>query len=653
MSDHPTRTDADVEAFRPSVLLFVTLLLLVLVASPLSAASGPRREAPPAELSADLDPAEAHPEWASGEAGIVAAPALVSFDRAVAATATEAAPDEPRFHLQGDYEQHQPGGVDRNGASLPPGSDIDPPPQSAADSLEPLAPGDLSAQFQGLTNTGWIPPDTILAVGPTTVVEAVNSGFAVYTKNGGTLQGYTTYANFLASLLPAGFQGVLFDPRVLYSPEHSRYVMLILGLDTINQNSYFFIMVSQTTDPTGNWWVYTVAAESGNAADTDAWVDYCGLGADSWGAYVTCNMFRWTGSFKYGKLWSFDPPIFSGGTTHSWAFWDLRWNDNSSAFSLQPAQPYSIAFDTATFFVNTFSSSGNRALLWRMTGDRGNAPTLTRSTINTQSYFAIGTNVDQPTVSTDLDGGDARIQNVAYKDRRVYAVLTSDPDFLGLRSGWLLVKLNVDTSTLDWQELTASNNGFFYFYPAITLDGYGDTSPNLAIFGSWTDTETAVTPGTQYASALFKIYVNQPNDNSGPFVSFASGVDWYIRLDSSGRNRWGDYSGAAFDWSTGNVWGAAETAGFLDTWRTYLRGMEIADASCPTDLTLSNTTLTGDATYRAVNQVTLGPSLTVNGSTIRVYAGGRVVIGSGTHIGGSFRAGTPASPCTAAPAAAG
>lgn len=68
--------------------------------------------------------------------------------------------------------------------------------------------------------------------------------------------------------------------------------------------------------------------------------------------------------------------------------------------------------------------------------------------------------------------------------------------------------------------------------------------------------------------------------------------------------------------------------------------------SCPTDLTLSNTTITGTEVYRALDTITLGPSLTIDGSDIEVKAGQRVVITSGTAIGGSFSAGTSLSPCT-------
>lgn len=543
----------------------------------------PVEGAPPAGVVQE-NPEELHSAGLSGQTEAVDA-AAVSFLEAVEQTARTPAPGYTRSHIQGEFLQEQPTDQASRRDFSPEESlhDESRPPENE-DSTQPLAPGDLAAEFDGLANTGWIPPDTIMAVGPSHVVEAVNSGFAVYNKSGGQLQGYTTFDSFFSPSLPAGWDGYLFDPRVIYSAEHSRFAMLVLGKDSTSLTSYFFLAFPQTSDPTGTWWIYRFDHQSVPADDSDSWADYCGLGADTWGVYVTCNVFRWVGGFKYAKLWSLDTDGFTGGTINGWVFWDLRWNSNAFAFGLQPALPHTIAGDQATFFVNTFSSSGNSVLLWKLTGDRTNSPTLTRATITTPTYNAIGENVDQPGTSADLDGGDARIMNAVYSSRRVFTVLTDDVDNDGAQAGWLTLKLDVDANSLSWSHLLFSGAGFYYFYPAITMEGaVGGANGNLAIFGSWTDTETSVTASTRFASALFKIYTDQPTSSSGPFLSYHYGLGAYEIRDSVGRNRWGDYSGAGFDWSAGNVWGAAEYAGNGNTWRTRITGREIADGGCTAD----------------------------------------------------------------------
>lgn len=67
---------------------------------------------------------------------------------------------------------------------------------------------------------------------------------------------------------------------------------------------------------------------------------------------------------------------------------------------------------------------------------------------------------------------------------------------------------------------------------------------------------------------------------------------------------------------------------------------------CPVALMLSNDTIVGTRSYRASESITLGPSLVVEGTAIDVIAGDRVVMQSGTEIGGSFVAGTHAAACT-------
>lgn len=528
-------------------------------------------------------PGERHPPGLSGDVAAVF-PATISFPDAVRSTSVLQSRTSVRSHIQGEFppEQLNEPGSRRDFLREKP---LPAPQQPLVESEAiPLSPGDNVSEFDGLANTGWIPPDTTMGIGPSDVVEATNSGFAVYNKAGGQLKGYTNFESFFGPALPASWDGYLFDPRVIYSAEHARFVMLVLGKDDTNRDSFLFLAFPQTADPTRNWWLYRFGHHNTPNADADSWADSCGLGADTWGVYVTCNVFRWASGFKYAKLWSFDTDGFTGGTINGWVFWDLRWSSGSFAASLQPSLPHTVARDSATFFVNTFSSSGSSALLWKLTGDRTNSPNLTRATIKTPPYNAIGQNIDQPNTTTDLDGGDTRIMNAVYNNREVFTVLTDDVDNNGARAGWLTLKLNVDANSLSWSHLLYSGDGFYYFYPAITMEGaVGRANGNLAIFGSWTDADTSATTSTQFASALFKIYTNQPSSSDGPFTSYYSGLEDYKSLDSRGRNRWGDYSGAGFDWSAGDVWGAAAYAGTANTWRTRVTRRKISEGRCASD----------------------------------------------------------------------
>lgn len=68
--------------------------------------------------------------------------------------------------------------------------------------------------------------------------------------------------------------------------------------------------------------------------------------------------------------------------------------------------------------------------------------------------------------------------------------------------------------------------------------------------------------------------------------------------------------------------------------------------TCPVDLEIANDTIDGTEVFRASNVITLGPALSVDGTSVEVIAGQRVEVGNGTVIGGSFRAGTDPAACT-------
>lgn len=474
----------------------------------------------------------------------------------------------PRSHLQGEYLDS--GGIDlvRDGSFL--GTFENRVEMSRPEPIsEPTgATGDVVTNFSGISNTGWIPPDTVMAAGPTRIVEAVNSGFAVYTKTGSQLMGYTNFASFFAPVHPSGWSGFLFDPRVLFAPEHNKFVLLALGLDSVSQETYAYIAVSQSSDPTGGWWLWRFNTNFGGFTP-DAWLDYAGLGADSWGIYLTGNYFLWTGGFKYSTIISLNPAMFSGGASNGWQFVDLRWPNTSLVFGPQPALPLTVAGGEETFFVNSFSGFGSQVLLWTLTGDRTSSPSLSGNAVSVSSYTAIGENIDQPGSTIDIDGGNARIMNAFYSQRRVYTTLTTDSNGDTSSSGALLAKLNVDSNAAEWSTVLDGGAGWFYFYPAVVVGDPSSTSPPVSVFLSYTNAVSA------FASSAVRTYNGPPGDTSGVFPGIALGEAPYVALDNIGRNRWGDYSGAGYDFSTQNVWGAVEHAGSNNTWRTRIAQVEI------------------------------------------------------------------------------
>ena len=225
----------------------------------------------------------------------------------------------------------------------------------------PSAPGAPVVGFDGASATGWIPPDTVLAVGPEYIVEAVNSGFQVSTKTGVQTRGYTDFSSFVN--LPSPWNGFCIDPRVIYDPWSEQFIMLILGIDNTNLKSYFWIMVSKTSNPNGDWWLWRYDSTTGDPG-SEQWLDYASLGSDPWGIYVVGNSFDFAQGkeFRQSRLWSLNRDLMQGGASNA-IFWNgLRWPNNDLAFGLQVAQAHSESASQATYLHQQLPGGGQPGL---------------------------------------------------------------------------------------------------------------------------------------------------------------------------------------------------------------------------------------------------------------------------------------------------
>lgn len=230
-------------------------------APPLAAANGEAE--PPVARGPASPPAAGQP--ADDPAAVVAAGVplpggggLSVALRAIPTGDPRRAPGVLRGHEQGESAQHQ-------ADLLPPSrlkrsAELDgPAPRPADEGAGPAtrAPGSWLRNFEGTPSSGWIPPDPVIAAGPKYLVEVVNSGFEICSKDGDRDRDYTDLEAFFAPLypvLPEPWSGnaFVFDPRVVYEPVHGQFVLHALGRDDSNLRSYIFFAISVTDDPLGD-----------------------------------------------------------------------------------------------------------------------------------------------------------------------------------------------------------------------------------------------------------------------------------------------------------------------------------------------------------------------------------------------------------------
>lgn len=136
------------------------------------------------------------------------------------------------------------------------------------------------------------PPDPELSVGPDHVIAVVNAAVEIYTKDGTSVFGPTPLEVFFESL-GGGCTAFAFDPNTNYDEDAGRYFVAMDG-----NGVDYCVAVSETSDPTGNWFFYSFPVDVNGA-----FFDYPHAGIGRNAIYVGANMF---GSPTEGRVFAFD-----------------------------------------------------------------------------------------------------------------------------------------------------------------------------------------------------------------------------------------------------------------------------------------------------------------------------------------------------------
>jgi hypothetical protein len=422
-------------------------------------------------------------------------------------------------------------------------------------SLEPSAAPTASTNFSGISATGWIPPDCTMAVGPAHVMLSVNSSVAIHNKAGGAAVLQRTLTQWFSNVVSGQ---TVFDPKLLYDQHAARWVLLAVAFKTNPNASVFLLSVSATSNPLGTWRNYVFDATKDGSTPTGNWADFPGLGVDAKALYLTANMFAFGGGFQYAKI-RIVPKAgpYSGGPAPFFDFVKMRNPDNSMAFTIQPCHTFGAP--QVEYLVNSRFPSGNALTLWRIANPTA-APTLTRQPVATSAY-ALPPNADQKGGPPPLNTGDVRVLHAVFRGDSVWCALTTSRNWgLGNRASVHWFQIRAAAAALV-QEGVYGTRAAHYFYPAGCPDANGNfvlvfSRSGTAEFGSigYTGRRAADPLGSLQASALLK-----------------AGVAHYQALDSSGRNRWGDYNGVAADPASPRlVWFYSEFASAVNTWGTWV-----------------------------------------------------------------------------------
>ncbi|MCA9103484.1 MAG: hypothetical protein KDA63_20160, partial [Planctomycetales bacterium] len=378
-----------------------------------------------------------------------------------------------------------------------------------------------TATFPGIGQTGWVPPDPTLAVGPNHILTTVNMRIAWYTKSG-TLE----YANELNDGGNPGFfetvgaGGFTFDPKCFYDHLAQRFVVVapeVYG----ETEAWITFAVSDDANPNGTWYKYRTDAVI-TVGGTTFWWDYPGFGYDEDAYYVTSNLFGlnqggWGGvGFRVFQK----APLLTGAPT---VYATMR--DGGSA-SVQVAQHF--GDNPAPYFVSMASSSAVRIHAIR---NPITSPSLVSTDVTVPPHSGPG--------GAPVQGGgavsliDARIMNAHWRGGNLYAghnISSGGRNF----ARWY----HIDTG--NWP-----NSGSPTFLEAGNVDAGADVHTFFPAIYSTQFGEVGMVVGASSASTRVSVNVTGrlPADPPGTMGALTQ-----VKLSTADTNgRWGDYYDIAVD----------------------------------------------------------------------------------------------------------
>jgi len=488
----------------------------------------------------------------------------------------------------------------------------------------PAAPAQITS-FNGISYTGFIPPDPVLAAGPANLVLSTNGSVTIRDK-AGALVAPTTLASFFSSVRATG-ENTLFDPRVVFDTRSSRFFLSAVGKNTNTTCtagtcvSHFLLAVSKTSSPattgSGDWFFYAFDATLDGSTPTTNWADYPSLGVDSSVVVLTANMFSFSaGKFQRAKIRIFDKSVLIAGGAVTWIDF-VGMTDPVSGFPPSTIQPALTFGSPGIFFLVSASRTLNSCnlVVWGIQNPLS-SPTLSSKLATAGGMCAVPPDAQQLGGGTPLDTGGTRLLNAVSRNNSLW---TAHSILANFGSGnvaairWVQLDVNAWPSAVSFiQDATFGADQVWSFYPAVMVDA----SNNLAlVFARSSASELG---SARYTGRL----ATDPANTLQPSALLKAGTATYLNLDSSKRNRWGDYLGIGLDPSDGSVWVLGEYAATSTTWGTWVGQFEFAAA-----LSVS---VSGNGT------VTSSPAgISCPGTCTASFTGGTTVTLSATPSGGS------------------
>lgn len=420
-----------------------------------------------------------------------------------------------------------------------------------------IVPPSLLTKFNGIECTGRTTPDSIIAVGPTRVLLAVNPQFAIFTKTGAK-RFQTDFHTWFSSLKEAEDSNI-FDPRLLYDTYEQHYIFICTARRG-DHRSWILMSVSKTSDPEGEWAFWALDMQLNGKRRVDLWADFPRIGLDATGIYLAADMTTYnTFKFRYNKIRVLKKSeVYAFGDVSWHDFWKMTDASGYLARHVEPAQ--SFGKTDAEYLINTRPDEGNLITFWTITYNAKLKPQLAKKAVAVADYVTA-------TVAPQKGGGTVLVAategssalKVISRNGFVYASHAIAHDWgTGPLSAIRFYQL--DTSGNLVQQITYGSKYSYYYMPTLAVNNTGDV---VLAFNKSNDSTYA---GIYFAGKK----ASDPGHRFSRSVVLHKGVANYnVPFPGSNIDHWGDYNGIAVA-PDDTIWIFGEYALKSDTWGAHV-----------------------------------------------------------------------------------
>jgi hypothetical protein len=469
----------------------------------------------------------------------------------------------PRPEQEADFRRSLPENPRSPAVAQLPGGGL-----SAPTSLS--TPQTLGTNFTGATiadTPGFVPPDSMGAVGPTQYIVTVNGRFRSFNKSTGVADGALNVDPdvFFGSVRSARTS----DPRVRYDRLSGRWFITMIDVNGINNRILIAVSSGSTIASASNFTFFDIPSDStAPTRVTSDFADYDTLGIDANALYIGTNVFSGTGGFKGTDGYVVrKSSVLGGGPIVVTVFRNMALGTGEGPFTPQGVDNVDPNATEGSFIGVSNAFFGE--LVLRRVATPGGTPSISSNILITVPSTAFPLAAPQTGSTKTLDALDDRLFAATFRNGTLWTAhnigvnssgVASSPtrtavrwyQFGGIPSGQ--TPSIVQSGTIFDG---AASNPRFFFIPTVLVSGQGHAAFGFSTSGA-SEHPNAATVGRLVGDTLGTVGTTQ---------LYTTSTSTYGPQISSTVQRWGDYSYTSLDpLDDMTMWTVQEFANATNSW---------------------------------------------------------------------------------------